>query len=154
MAGRLIRRHKPPALMFRICPRTTRWPSFDGRRSRSLPLSLAASEWRANRRLSRADSGFIGVKATLGASPSKLPKRTSLPLRAGLRYAKLGYGLARIIFPIIPERVETPILIMTSLRNAFTVLGLTFIRLAISFPVSPWMSSCTVSCSLCVKLCV
>ncbi len=57
-----------------------------------------------------------------------------------------------MIFPTIPERVETPVLIMTSLMKAFTVLGLIFMRAAISLLVSPSNKNPTVSrsrvCSL------
>ena len=44
-------------------------------------------------------------------------------------------------FPTIPERVLTLILTMTSRRNAFTVLGLIFIRSAISLLVNPSIRS-------------
>jgi hypothetical protein len=36
-----------------------------------------------------------------------------------------------------PDRVEVPILTITSRMNVFTVFGLTFIRLAISLLVNP-----------------
>jgi len=57
-----------------------------------------------------------------------------------------------MIFPIIFERVDTPILSMTSRRKVFIVLGLICIRFAISLLVSPCISSSTVSCSRLVRL--
>jgi hypothetical protein len=47
------------------------------------------------------------------------------------------YPAGPITLPRMPERVETPIFTMTMRRNAFTVLGLIFIRRAISLLVSP-----------------
>lgn len=58
-----------------------------------------------------------------------------------------GYGSIRAIFPTIPARVLTAILVITIRKNAFTVFGLMFIRLAISLLVSPRVRSSTVSCS-------
>jgi hypothetical protein len=56
-------------------------------------------------------------------------------------------GLVVTTFPTIPDRVETPILIITTRRNAFTVLGLIFIRSAISLLVRPLNKYSTASCS-------
>ena len=50
-------------------------------------------------------------------------------------------------FPTIPDRVLTLILTITSRRKAFTVLGLIFIRSAISLLVNPSIRSWIVSCS-------
>src|SRR5260370_12268454 len=44
--------------------------------------------------------------------------------------------LALIILASIPERLETPILIMINRKKVFTVLGLMFIRFAISLTVT------------------
>src|ERR1700686_2071869 len=56
------------------------------------------------------------------------------------------------ILPIMPERVETFIFTITSLMNAFTVLGLISMRSAISLLVRPSSKSSTVSCSRAVRL--
>jgi hypothetical protein len=49
------------------------------------------------------------------------------------------------IFPAIPDRVETFILTIINRRNAFTVLGLIFMRVAISLLVRPCRMNSTVS---------
>jgi len=46
-----------------------------------------------------------------------------------------------------PERLQTPILIMTNRKKVFTVLGLMFIRFAISLLERPCNSSSTACCS-------
>src|SRR6266478_554901 len=56
------------------------------------------------------------------------------------------------IFPTIAEREETPVLIMISRRKALTVLGLTFIRFAISLFLIPCNKCTSTSCSRCVRL--
>jgi len=53
--------------------------------------------------------------------------------------------------PTIPERVEAPIFTITNRINAFTVLGLIFMRWAISLLVKPSRRNCTVSCSRAVS---
>src|SRR5215472_10665945 len=60
-------------------------------------------------------------------------------------------GVIRAILPTIPERVVTDIFVITIRKKAFTVLGLIFIRLAISLLVRPKVSNSTVSCSRCVR---
>jgi len=55
--------------------------------------------------------------------------------------------LALIIFASIPERLETPILIMISRKNVFTVLGLIFIRTAISLLERPCNKNSIACCS-------
>src|SRR6266849_2642100 len=51
--------------------------------------------------------------------------------------SELPLKLALIIFASIAERLETPILIMISRKKVFTVLGLIFIRFAISLLQKP-----------------
>jgi hypothetical protein len=63
-----------------------------------------------------------------------------------------SYCFEPAILPIMPDRVDTPILTMTSRKNAFTVLGLILIRSAISLLVRPSKSNLTVSCSRGVRL--
>src|SRR5271157_1006067 len=55
------------------------------------------------------------------------------------------------ILPTIPDRVETFIFTITNRKNAFTVFGLMFIRVAISLLVSPWRRNSTVSRSRAVR---
>jgi hypothetical protein len=50
---------------------------------------------------------------------------------------------ALIILASIPERLETPILIMINRKKLFTVLGLMFIRLAISLLERPCNNNST-----------
>jgi len=67
------------------------------------------------------------------ASFRKFCNRTSSRLTP--ECATKTYPFARedpAILPAIPERVETFILTMTNRRNALTVLGLIFMRVAIS----------------------
>src|SRR5258707_14734142 len=62
------------------------------------------------------------------------------------------YGWVIIIFPTTAEREDTPVLIIISRRKAFTVLGLTFIRFAISLLLRPCSKYVNASPSRCVKL--
>ena len=50
--------------------------------------------------------------------------------------------------PMIPARRVTPIFNMLSRRKDFTVLGLTFMRFAISGVDKPWTNNRTASLSL------
>ena len=50
------------------------------------------------------------------------------------------------------EREEAPVLIIISRRKAFTVLGLIFIRFAISLLLRPCSKYCNDSRSRCVRL--
>jgi hypothetical protein len=72
-------------------------------------------------------------------SPKNARWRLQLPdnsLVAEALYMRRVYTPRKTI-PTIPERVETPNLPMTILMKALTVLGLIFIRPAISLLVSP-----------------
>src|SRR5258707_13429729 len=60
--------------------------------------------------------------------------------------------LALIIFASIPERLETPILIMINRKKVFTVLGLMFIRFAISLLERSCNNKPTACCSRGQKL--
>ena len=60
--------------------------------------------------------------------------------------------LALIILASIPERLQTPILIMTNRKKVFAVLGLMFIRLAISLLERPCNNSSAACCSRREKL--
>lgn len=60
--------------------------------------------------------------------------------------------LALIILASIPERLETLILIMINRKKVFTVLGLMFIRFAISLLERPCNNSSTACFSLVEKL--
>ena len=62
------------------------------------------------------------------------------------------YGWVMIIFLITSERDDTPILVMISRRKAFTVLGLMFIRFAISLLLRPCDKHSNASRSRCVRL--
>jgi hypothetical protein len=55
--------------------------------------------------------------------------------------------LALIILASIPERLETPILIMINRKKVFTVLGLMFIRCAISLLERPRNNNSAACCS-------
>src|SRR5216683_1505969 len=55
--------------------------------------------------------------------------------------------LAWIIFASMAERLETPILIIISRKNVFTVWKLIFIRSAISLPERPCNKNSTACCS-------
>ena len=55
--------------------------------------------------------------------------------------------LALIILASIPERLETPILIMINRKKVFTVLGLMFIRIAISLLERPCNNNSAACCS-------
>jgi hypothetical protein len=60
--------------------------------------------------------------------------------------------LALIILASIPERLETPILIMINRKKVFTVLGLMLIRFAISLLERPCNNNSTACCSRGEKL--
>src|SRR3981081_973735 len=55
----------------------------------------------------------------------------------GRAQLKPHYGWVMRILPTIPEREEEPVLIMINRKKAFTVLGLRFIRLAITLLLMP-----------------
>src|SRR5437016_10598542 len=57
-----------------------------------------------------------------------------------------------IILPTIADREETAVLIMINRRKAFTVLGLMFIRFAISLLFRPCSRYSNTSRSRCVRL--
>jgi hypothetical protein len=73
------------------------------------------------------------LKCVSFKSPDVLTQSTT-PLNA---HSGAGYAVGPTIRPIIPERVDTFIFTITNRRNAFTVLGLIFMRCAISLLVNP-----------------
>ena len=94
--------------------------------------------------------GFVlrdGAYHTSEYSPRRLKILASIGWR--ITYEHPAPDLAT--FPAIPERVETFILTMINRMNAFTVLALMFMRVAISLLVRPWRRNSTVSPSRCVR---
>src|ERR1700730_18618379 len=79
----------------------------------------------------RPGDGMMGIPPRAVNSPKGLVLRERPWNGLGAHI----FGITAL--PTIPERVETPILIMISLKNAFTVLGLMTIRSAISLFFSP-----------------
>src|SRR5258706_7973335 len=99
------------------------------------------------------------LQTTRGADALGNPTR--FPLCHGEDHAQFSpdrsAGTARVgwvmrIFPTIAEREEAPVLIMIMRRNAFTVLGLRFIRLAITLLLMPCSKYSNTSRSRCVSL--
>jgi hypothetical protein len=93
-----------------------------------------------------------GVRTAL----SQLVERSSLGKKGAGKVERVekdsgDQALGITALPTMPERVETPILIIIRRKNAFTVLGLMVIRSAISLLVIPSSKNRRTSCSRAVR---
>jgi len=132
-----LMRHRPPLLTFCTRPATALPVSvLDLKSWTSRACNSSSCGKRGHSRRSRSMIRFTSPHHYATTASRKLVKWIS---SGSLHSFGSGshYPAGPITLPRMPERVETPIFTMTIRRNAFTVLGLIFIRWAISLLVSP-----------------
>jgi hypothetical protein len=149
-SDRSLNRATPPLLKFSVMPRNhdrdCSGNSIGERAAIRTPIPKAkrgnflfSSKCGSLRRTTHKRRSYRGLRH------GQLIKRASPVLRSAYQTVVVR------AFPTMPERVETSILTITSLRKAFTVLGLICNRPAISLVVRPSNRYCTTSFSRAVR---
>jgi hypothetical protein len=131
-----LMRQRPPLLTFCTRPATALPVSvLDLKGGTSRACNSSSCGKRGHSRRSRSMIRFTSPHHT--RPPHRVNCSNGLVQEAYVLGSGSHYPAGPITLPRMPERVETPIFTMTMRRNAFTVLGLIFIRRAISLLVSP-----------------